>query len=166
MGEIYRKAGSQDRRLTVIATRDELPLVHWDGPIIITGVGALNVMRALMTVSRGTPILNVGYCGAGKIPVGTAVEIAKCDLFHPNTQYDEPSYVLGDPAWKVSRMDDRRPVTCHTITDFGGDPELEDCVFDMELAFILGMGFTDVKAVKVVSDRCNYKEYKKTIKKQ
>lgn len=150
-------------RLTVIATKDEIGLVRWNGPILITGVGALNIMAALADIPRDTPIINIGYCGAGKFPKGTRVLINACDSFHPNVEYIEPKYELKMPRVGFERIGDVQGVRCHTITDFGGDPKLENCVFDMELAFILGMGFTDVMAIKVVSDNCSYEEYEETV---
>lgn len=152
------------RRLTVIATMGELKLVTWDGPVLITGIGALNVLDALKDYPRDTPIINIGYCGAGGYEIGTKVPVDFCDLYHPVAgEYDEPSWELFDPDEKYCSPLPGELVTCHTITDFGGNPALKNCVFDMELAFILGMGFTDVQAVKVVSDNCNYKEYEETI---
>lgn len=148
-------------RLIVIATKEELELVkHPDiCPVLITGIGALNVMRALRDIPRDTMIINFGYCGSGKIPKGTTVRIDRCDLYHPGISYQEDGFVL-----------DRHDVvglptaTCHTLTDFGGDPSLEGCVFDMELAFICGMGFDDVLSIKTVSDSCDYGEYERTLK--
>jgi hypothetical protein len=166
MGKVYGKEGREDRRLTVIATRDELNLVTWEGPVLITGIGALNVMEALKDYPRDTPIVNVGYCGAGRYEIGTRLPIDFCDLYHPVAgEYNEPEYELPDADEKYCSPLPGELVTCHTITDFGGNPEMEHCVFDMELAFILGMGFTNVQAVKVVSDNCSMKEYEETIKK-
>ena len=149
-----------DKRLIVIATKEELNLIqHTDlCPVLITGVGALNVMRALQDVPRDTLIINFGYCGAGKIPVGTTVQVSLCDLYHPGIQYTEGVFALDR-----HNVIDLQKARCHTITDFGGDPSLEGCVFDMELAFILGMGFEDVISIKTVSDNCNLEQYNETI---
>lgn len=142
----------------VVATREELGLVEHEGPAIITGIGALNVMRALDSLPRNTPLLNVGYCGSGAFKRGEKASITACTLWHPGIKYPEPNFVLepmpGFPA-----------TTCYTITDFGGDKTV-DGVFEMELAFILGMGFTNVRAVKCVSDNCDFAEYEQTIQKE
>lgn len=37
----------------------------------------------------------------------------------------------------------------------------ENNVFDMELAFIMAMGFKNVKSEKIVSDNLNLKEFEK-----
>lgn len=146
------------QRIIVVATKEELNLIDSKAPCIVTGIGALNILRALRHLETWTPILNIGYCGSGAFPVGTRVNINACDLWHPAIKYDEPHYFLD------TELSDNAPsATCHTITDFGGDPSEEGCVFDMELAFILGMGFTNVRAVKVVSDNCDMDEYNKTI---
>ena len=115
---------------------------------IVTGVGAVNIFRSLKDVPRDEPILNVGYAGSNRLPQGTVVQISKAALYHPNAEYDEPVFELdGD-------------VPCYTSCDFVTSTDIvEPCVFDMELAFILAMGFTDVQAVKVVSDMLDKEEY-------
>ena len=54
--------------LIVIAEYKELKLVEQLGyinnPILITGVGGLNVIKALKNIPRDTEILNIGYCGS------------------------------------------------------------------------------------------------------
>ena len=134
-------------RLNVVATEDELCLVG-GGPTVITGEGAVNVIAALSRMDRDTPILNVGYAGSNAIPIGTRVRVGKAMLHHPNAEYDEPTFELdGD-------------VPCRTSCDFVTETEVtEPCVFDMELAFILAMGFTDVASEKVVSDNLDMEQY-------
>lgn len=120
---------------------------------IVTGCGALNVISALRYVDRDTPILNLGCAGSNMLPVGTKVKIGKVKLYHPNVEInDEPEYTLdGD-------------VTCFTSNDFVLSTDIQEpCVFDMELAYILAMGFTNVSAEKVVSDNLNIEEYRRGI---
>ena len=140
-----------------IASPTELPLVrdvlenqkldrYID--IVITGVGALNVFRALDKYDRNTRILNIGYCGSPDIKVGTHCNVGKCILSHKVT-YSEPTFTLdGD-------------VPCCTGIDFALSGE-KGKVYDMELAFICAMGFK-VQAVKVVSDNMDYDEYEDTV---
>ena len=134
----------------VVATEDELALVG-DYPrdqCIVTGVGALNVIRALMDVDRNEPILNVGYAGSNSLPVGSKVCVGSCQLYHPNADFESPVYDLwGD-------------IPCFTSSDFVINTNIEiPCVFDMELAYILAMGFNFVLSNKVVSDNLDYNEY-------
>lgn len=140
----------------VVATREELCLAKHDGPVIITGIGALNVMKALKDLDRDAQILNVGYCGSGAYPIGTHLSIWECTLWHPNIKYNEPTFALRR---RTPGLEEAR---CYTITDFGGDPSVE-AVFEMELAFILGMGFRNVRAIKIVSDNCNFDEYQEAM---
>lgn len=134
----------------VVATEDELALVG-DCPrdqCIVTGVGALNVIRALMDVDRNEPILNIGYAGSNSIPVGTKIHVGSCQLYHPNADFDSPIYDLHGV------------IPCFTSSDFVIHTNIEDpCVFDMELAYILAMGFKNVEADKIVSDNLDYNEY-------
>ena len=142
--------------LVVIATKEELKLVEKLGyeknPILITGVGALNVMRALKDIPKDTHILNIGYCGSNKIKVGTECYIGKVQLHHENVEYAEPCYILGGD------------IPCYTSTDFVVKTKKESpCVFDMELAYICSM-FNKVSAFKVVSDNLSVEDYEKNIK--
>lgn len=139
-------------RLLVVAMPEEVRLSPASREHVITGEGALNVIRALAGIDRDTPILNVGYVGSAGIPVGSRVRIGRVRLHHPNVTYDEPEFDLGGD------------VTCYTSCDFVTDAgTTEPCVFDMELAFILAMGFTDVVSEKVVSDSLDLDEFHKMI---
>lgn len=144
----------------VIASPSELPLVRGvleqrgidtNVRIIITGVGGINVYRALHELPKDTNVLNIGYCGSPDLPINAQLEIGKCDLSH-KVDYSEPVFIL----------DESNPNVCHTLTDFGTSGEA-GCVYDMELAFICAMGF-NVQAIKVVSDNMDLDEYEQNIK--
>lgn len=115
--------------------------------ILVTGVGGINVIKALSSLPRNTPIVNLGFVGSPDIKVGTIVKIGDCKLYHPNVSYKEDAFCLnGD-------------VRCFTSCDFVLTTKENNCVFDMELAFILAMGFTLVKSYKVVSDNLSLEKY-------
>ena len=134
--------------MIVIAQEEERRLVKIDEPVLVTGIGAINVMNAMKDIPRDEPILNLGYAGSNRIPVGKVVKVGKVALYHPHAEYPEQEFELfGDTP-------------CYTSCDFVTETEIqEECVFDMELAFILGMGFSNVTALKVVSDNLNKSEY-------
>ena len=137
--------------MTVIACRNELDISREYGTeIIITGVGPLNVISVLKDLDRRTPIINVGYVGSNKLPIGTKVEIGDVYLYHPNVDFNEPTYkLLGN-------------IKCYTSCDFVLNTDIEEpVVFDMELAYILALGFTNVRSIKIVSDNLDIKEYEK-----
>lgn len=138
-------------RLVIVATNGESRLTD-EHAGLVTGIGALNVIRNLAPIDRDTPILNVGYAGSNSIPVGTRVRIGRVSSYHPNVEFDEPAYQLdGD-------------VPCYTSSDFVTHTDIDEpCVFDMELAYILAMGFTDVVSEKVISDNLSVREYEKKI---
>lgn len=116
-------------------------------PILECGVGALNIMKNLRSLSLDTEIINIGYAGSANYPIGTRVEIGECRLYHPNVTYPEPIFQLeGDTL-------------CFTNTDFVLQSKETDCVFDMELAFICGMGFKNVRSIKIVSDNLSLHQY-------
>ena len=138
--------------MIVIAAENERKLAEEYGDdIIITGVGPLNVIKTLHTLDRNTPILNIGYTGSNKLPVGTKVEVGYSRLYHPNVDFLEPTYRLGESD-----------ITCYSSNDFVLQTDIEEpAVFDMELAYILALGFTNVRSIKIVSDNLDIKEYEK-----
>lgn len=120
--------------------------------IIKTGVGALNVISKLRKIPRFIKITNFGYCGSNSLPIGTECQIGKSKLYHPTVEYDEPTYKLkGD-------------MECYTGDDFVTHTDIKTpCVFDMELAYIIALGFRRVESIKIVSDNLNNKQYEETI---
>lgn len=141
--------------MIVVAMPEEIKLIDIaNEPVLVTGVGALNVIEALQHVDRSTSILNVGYAGSNNLPIGTRVLVGEARLYHPNVEYKD----------KVYRLSGNTP--CYTASDFVTNTDIvEPCVFDMELAFILALGFKDVEAVKIVSDNLSVKEFEKCLKK-
>ena len=142
--------------MIVIAIPEEiklLKLTDWDSSkqLILTGVGGTNIIKSLMNVDRETPILNIGYAGSSVIPVGKRVSIRRVQLYHPNVEFEEQTWDLGGE------------VDCFTSGDFVTMTKIkEPCVFDMELAYILALGFKNVRAEKIVSDVLNIEEFFKT----
>lgn len=138
--------------ITVVSTPEEVSLLRQRTNIIITGVGAINVYNALKNIDREETIYNAGYVGSNAIPTGTTVRIGRVGLYHPNVDYIEKEFVLDGN------------IPCYTSSDFVISTNInEPCVFDMELAFILAMGFKNVVSEKTVSDCLNLKEYEKTV---
>jgi hypothetical protein len=151
LGKLYRRKGGAF--VIVVATSSEYieAKKRWqDEHIVQTGVGGLNVVRKLQWYNRDTPIINFGYVGSNLLPIGETVEIGECKLYHPNVEYQEPIYNLGGD------------IKCYTSNDFVLNTDInETVVFDMELAYILAMGFQNVKSIKIVSDNLSIKEYEK-----
>lgn len=142
--------------LVVIAQKEEMKLVEELGysnyPVLITGVGGINVIKALKDLPKDTEILNIGYAGSNYYDVGTKLEILEVFTNHSVAQFEEQSTILS--ANKGYETTD-----CYTSTDFVTSTKISrPCVFDMELAFIASM-FNHVTAIKVVSDKLNYMEY-------
>ena len=152
--------------LVVIAEKEELKLVEQlgynDYPILITGVGALNVIDALKDVPKDISIINIGYAGGKNLKPGKFYAIDRVSLYHPNVEYNEPSYSLGYNPW-VGGVEPLTPVKCLTGTDFVLESDVKGCVFDMELAYIKALGFEDVIAYKYVSDNLDLQEYREKL---
>lgn len=142
--------------IIIVATNEEYELAQkrfLKHKIIQTGVGGINVIKSLCDLPKDTPIINFGYAGSNKIKKGTEVKIGKSQLYHPNVTYDEPYFILleGD-------------IICYTSNDFVLETDIEEpCVFDMELAYILALGFTNIKSIKIISDTLNFDEYEQYV---
>lgn len=140
--------------MIVVATEEEYSRFKSYGQDIIkTGVGYGNVFKALADIPRGTPIINIGYAGSNSIPIGKECVISECRHYHPNVEFDEAIYKLCGEY------------VCYTSDDFVTHTDIaEPVVFDMELYAILSMGFTDVTAIKIISDNLSLKEYEKEVR--
>lgn len=142
--------------MVIVATNEEYKLAkkRFKGhKIVKTGVGGINVLKTLKQVRKGHKIINFGYVGSNIIPIGTEIKVGVCKLYHPNVEYEEPIYKLdGD-------------VTCYTSNDFVLETKIkEPVVFDMELAYILALGFKNVESIKIVSDNLSLSRYEEEIK--
>lgn len=142
--------------MIVVATDEEYKLAkkRFKGQKIIkTGVGGINVIKKLKHFPKWLKITNFGYVGSNNIPIGTEIRVDNCKLYHPNVKYEEPVYKLdGD-------------TTCYTSNDFVLETKIkEPVVFDMELAYILALGFKNVESIKIVSDNLSLSQYEEEIK--
>lgn len=142
--------------MIIVATDEEYKIAkkRFKGQEIVkTGVGGINILNTLKEANKRQKITNFGYVGSNVIPVGTEVRIGECRLYHPNVEYEEPIYKLdGD-------------ITCYTSNDFVLETKIkEPVVFDMELAYILALGFKNVESIKIVSDNLSLSQYEEEIK--
>lgn len=159
--------------LIVIADENErqllakyLPDCTW--PVLVTGIGCVNVIHALRDMPRDTQILNVGYAGSADYAIGTLVEVSRVSLNHPNCDYDEPECPLtpldeSELQTSMFPLADLKSV-CYTGTDFVLASNYRECVFDMELGFIAALGFERVSALKLVSDNLSLHTYHDTVR--
>lgn len=137
--------------------REQLGLDLSDAKVIYTGVGAINVIRALQDLPRDAELINIGYAGSANFNVGTWVEVSEVRLNHPNVTYDEPALKISDSQDPISNA---LRAICYTNTDFVLQSDYKDCVFDMELAFIAALGFTNLHSLKYVSDNLSLHAYR------
>ena len=131
----------------------------WD--IIVTGVGAINVMHTLRDLPRDTKIINIGYAGSANYAIGSAACVNELRLNHPCVTYPEPELHLQSLPLEYLR----EPQTClHSVcysnTDFVLQSNYKDCVFDMELAYIAALGFQNLYSLKIVSDNLSLHTYR------
>ena len=157
------------KELVVIAEPEELKLVRDLGyttyPVLITGVGALNVIDALKDIPKDTTLINIGYAGSKDLEPGKFYTVDMVSLYHPNVDYFEHQYELGWIPWGIESEGDEPmiPVKCLTGTDFVLESNVSGCLFDMELAYIKALGFENVIAYKYVSDNLDLQEYREKL---
>ena len=86
--------------MIVVATNEEYVLAQKrfkGAEIVKTGVGGINILNTLKEADKGQKITNFGYVGSNIIPIGTEVRVGECKLYHPNVEYEEPTYKLEPP---------------------------------------------------------------------
>ena len=110
-----------------------------DGQIDIIGIGAENVDAAKYT--EDDILVNIGYAGGYKIPVGNLIE---------------PAYAMDIKTWKALPIDrvfyiERR--MCLTSSTFVEHPMSEvPHLYDMELFKIAKLPHKRVHSIKIISD--------------
>ena len=145
--------------IIAIASDNERGLVEELGygeyPIVVTGIGGINVIRALKNIPKDEEIVNIGYAGSNHLPIGEKVIVGQSALLHEVFKYDE----------KIGKTMDfpKHKIFCYTSTDFVTKTNIkEPCVFDMELGYICAL-FEKVKAIKCVSDNLDLHTYEKCV---
>lgn len=129
--------------------------------IVVTGVGAINVMHTLRELPRDAKIINIGYAGSANYEIGSAVCVKEVRLNHPCVTYPEPELHLD--TWPIEYLKEPQSCIesiCYSNTDFVLQSDYQDCVFDMELAYIAALGFEHVYSLKIVSDNLSLHAYR------
>lgn len=131
----------------------------WD--IIVTGVGAINVVHTLRDLPRDAKIINIGYAGSANYAIGSAVCVNEVRLNHPCVTYPEPElHLQALPLEYLKESQTCLQSVCYSNTDFVLQSDYKDCVFDMELAYIAALGFQNLCSLKIVSDNLSLHAYR------
>lgn len=142
----------------------ELGLNPEEWKIIITGVGAINIMNATRSIPKDALVVNVGYAGSSNFEIGTWVDVTEARLHHPKVTYSEPTLLLSVRAQelgiKQEAMDKMKQAVCYSGVDFVTESCFRDCAFDMEITFIAAQGFTRLCSLKYVSDNLDIHAYR------
>lgn len=113
--------------------------INIDNKFII-GINATNVPET----TDDDIIINIGYCGAYKVPVGTIVE---------------PSVVCCAKSGAVAKVDkifEYKDIKCFTADDFVTSPIVDDeSIYDMELFKLTQLPHKRIYSLKIVSDNLN-----------
>lgn len=122
--------------------------------IVVTGVGVGNVLikASKFQFVPEDIIINIGYAGSNKYPVGSVIGVQKSKRLNPSTVIKEPTIEL-------------KPLTesdvCYTADNFIEHARDEVPLVDMEL-YYLALIYPQIYSIKIVSDNLDYKTYKKT----
>lgn len=140
--------------MLVILCAEEEEAKHINHPkakVIVTGVGVVNIIKNLPKIPPKAKIINVGYAGSNKYPVGSVVSVDKVERFHRTIVNEEPINLV--PCY-VSDL-------CYTADDFVNTPfVMEIPLIDMEL-YYLAARYPNIESIKIVSDNLNITEYRK-----
>ena len=129
--------------------------------VIVTGVGALNVMHALRDMPKDAQLINIGYAGSANYAIGSAVCVNEVRLNHPCVTYPEPElHLQALPLEYLKESQTCLQSVCYSNTDFVLQSDYKDCVFDMELAYIAALGFQNLCSLKIVSDNLSLHAYR------
>lgn len=135
-------------------------LPHINAPVLVTGVGAINIIRSLQGLNREeTEIINIGYCGSSNFEIGSLVSVTEARLNHSVAHYPEPELKLDEMDFGMFEPEGLLHAPCYSNTDFVLQSDFRDCVFDMEAAYIAALGFAKTTVLKIVSDNLSIKEY-------
>lgn len=153
----YIVMAEEGEQVLLDKAREQLGLDLTDATLIYTGVGAINIIRSLQHLDREAEIYNIGYAGSANFDLGTWVEVTEVRLNHPNVTYPEPELrPISIPTLKGKEI---KRAICYSNCDFVLTSDYKDCVFDMELAFIAALGFTNLHSLKYVSDNLSLHAY-------
>ena len=116
-------------------------------PCTVIGIGASN----LPIISHSDIIVNVGYCGGDRIPVGSVVE---------------PIVTIDADSWWVDTLTPHfegvPKVPCISSSDFVAEPLVTGpAVYDMELSALAGINCAGLYVLKIVSDHLCEKDCEK-----
>lgn len=146
----------EGERVLLDQAKEALGLDLSDAELIFTGVGAINIIRSLQHLDHEAELINIGYAGSANFDLGTWVEVTEVRLYHPNVTYPEPELKISNQQSTINNV---KQAPCFTSTDFVLASDYKDCVFDMELAFIAALGFTNLYSYKYVSDNLSLHAY-------
>ena len=152
----YIVMAEEGERVLLDKAREQLGLRLQDATLLYTGVGAINIIRSLQDLDREAEIYNIGYAGSANFDLDTWVEVTEVRLNHPNVTYPEPELKIQKS--KIKNQNCRQAI-CYSNCDFVLASDYQDCVFDMELAFIAALGFKNLHSLKYVSDNLSLHAY-------
>lgn len=152
---------AEDQELKLLP---ELGINPDEWKVVITGVGAINIMQATRTIPKDALVVNIGYAGSSNFEIGEWIDVTEARLNHPMVTYPEPVLNLSVRASELNLKPEVtnkiRQAVCYSGTDFVTASEFRDCAFDMEVAFIAAMGFTRLCSLKYVSDNLDLHDYR------
>lgn len=152
------------RPIVVVANKDEkknaikMNLFGAKAKIVVLGEGFYNTIQGIKKakINKKTPLINFGTAGSRYFEIGAILTVDRVKLYHSIA-------ILKDKTYKLTKRN-VDPVVCFTNNDFTlkDDTHIKNAIFDMELYYLLALGYNVIKSVKVITDDLNYGQYKKS----
>lgn len=119
--------------------------------IVITGPGLCNVIQSpRLNIKPNDKLINVGYAGSNKYPIGSVVSVSECKRLTPSLTVNEPILNLV-PCYNSD--------ICYTSDDFVENENVKEVpLVDMELYYLASI-YPQIESLKIVSDNLNFTEY-------
>ena len=107
---------------------------------VIVGINATDIPA----ITEEDIIINIGYCGAYNVPVGSIIE--------PSEVYD----IYSGKSIKLDKLFECDDIKCYTSDEFVTEPVVKDkSIYDMELYKLAKLPHKHIYSLKIVSDNLN-----------
>lgn len=135
--------------------------------LLITGIGkqiaAIEVTRYLENNNKPDIIINIGYAGSTKVPVGQWVNISESYNYEWDIPGEEKFRMKDIGNQSLEKIDGMMTLECYSAEGFVTKTEIkENVIFDMELhslAIICDLYKIKLLSLKKVSDNLSLESY-------
>lgn len=141
--------------LVIVANKAEAKIakkLFKNHQIKVIGEGFYQVLTNLKGISKKQPLINFGMAGGVGYKINQTVEVGTSKLLTTTRNIKSKTFKLSNSG-----------VVCYTANDFvlRNNTKNQKCIFDMELYYILALGYNVIKSIKLISDNLDLDRYHK-----